>query len=92
MTVTVYTIHAAYNHRVAMTFKVGDDMAQMCRDLARDACDHKQTVRFYVDNGVGVIAAFLCRNGEAHPVLRDDYLKFHGAAVAARSEHGIPAC
>lgn len=88
---TVYTIHAAANHVIVAVYEfegnVGIDHAYPARQVAMDQTDGK-TRRFYLHNGVGVIAAFMVRNGEAHEILRNDYVQFGDRAKEIRAAAG----
>ena len=88
MTTTTYSIHRAYDHSIAATFGIDDDMAKAAISIAEaDYAAHgDKTIRYYLHNGRGVVAAFMTRQGAAHQVLRDDYLQFSDKAKAKRTE------
>lgn len=87
MTATTYTIHDARNHEVVAKAYTGT-LATVAKTLATQV-DALTTRRFYVHNGVGIVAAFLTRNGDAHEILRDDFMKFDTPARAAREAAGF---
>lgn len=86
MTATVYTFHAAYDHSIVAAFEFeADAITHHARQQALlDAESGSNTRRYYIHNGVGIVAAFMTRNGEAHQILRDDYMQFKGKADEAR--------
>lgn len=86
---TIYTIHAAYDHSIVKTFEVNDDTAAISIELA-EAHNDGEARRYYISNGVGVIAALRTRDGLAHQIRRDDYMKFQPQAAANRAAAGIP--
>lgn len=95
MSTTVYTFHVAYDHAIIAAFECDPNtpnaLAYWAEQQAKgDAVLVGQTTRYYVHNGVGVIAAFLTRNGKATQILRDDYRKFDAQARQLRIEAGFP--
>lgn len=86
MSQTIYTIHAARDHRIVKTFTVQDDPTEVATILADECNTDDETRRFYVCNGVGIVSAFYTRKGGAFQVLRDDYMRFKDAALAERAK------
>lgn len=93
MTATTYTFHRAADHKILDTAepatlrtKAANIAARIHRGLP-DA-DAKRT-RVYVHNGLGVIAAGLCRQGTWHDILRDDYRQFDQQARELRAAAGL---
>lgn len=85
---TTYTYHDCRDHAVVAQVKLGASMAETAENVAK-SFEAQGTRRFYVHNGIGVIAAFLTRDGFAHQILRDDYLQFKGKGNVARAEIGL---
>lgn len=89
MNTTVYTFHSAHDH--AIVAAIEEDGHTLARHaLAQAANDSEQrdgkTRRYYVHNGVGVVAAFMTRNGSARQILHDDYRQFAAQAIKLRAE------
>lgn len=90
MTQTIYTIHAAFDHRIVKTFTVQDDPTEVATILAdEDNIGEVETRRYYVHNGLGVVSAFYTRKGGAFQILRDDYMKFKDAGSRERAKANI---
>ena len=89
---TTYSIHRAYDHSIVATFGIDEDMAKVAIKIAEEdfAAYGDMTTRYYLHNGRGVVAAFMTRQGAAHQILRDDYLKFSDKAKAKRTEKDLP--
>ena len=84
---TTYSIHDARDHSIVATANPGT-LTEVAKQVGVDFAD-QGTRRFYVHNGVGVVAAILCRDGSAHETLRDNYRKFDESAKAVRAAKGI---
>jgi hypothetical protein len=84
---TTYTFHRAADHGIIAT--AHPDTLQAAAQNVAASLLGQGTVRVYIHNGRGVVAAMICRDGAAHEVLRDDYRKFDGAARAARVSQGL---
>lgn len=87
MTTTTYTIHAAYDHAIVETANPSNLQETVAQFVAKASTN--QGKRFYVHNGLGVVAAVLVRNFKAFDVLRDDYMAFDAKAREQRTEAGI---
>ena len=87
---TVYTIHSAYNHEILATANPGNlqRVAAIVAFSLTSTTQPDQARRAYVHNGLGVIAAGLCRQGIWHDILRDNYRAFDSKARAERSAAG----
>lgn len=87
---TVYTIHSARDNRIVAVYEFeGNKGIDHARQAMQVAMDHENgTHRFYIHNGLGIIAAFLTRGGSAHEVRRDDYMRLRDAASNARAVAG----
>jgi hypothetical protein len=83
---TVYTIHSAADHSIYAIALVGT-LSETAKKLATEENDGT-TKRFYVSNGMGIISAFLTRNGIAHDILVHDYRQFKDRALQVREAHG----
>lgn len=89
MPATTYSIHAAFNHGIVATATV-DNLQQVAQQVAQEyTSGHNSALRFYVHNGLGVIAAFMARNGTAHNILRNDYLQFNEKAREQRTAENL---
>ncbi len=91
---TTYTFHRAYDHGIVSNFEYSEDCMKV--NAEAQALYDKDflppaTRRYYVHNGVGVIAAFLTRNGVATQILVDDYRQFKAAGLQARLEAEVDA-
>lgn len=84
---TTYTFHRADDHAILETADPANLQlrAQAVAAVLRD----QGTVRVYVHNGRGVVAALLCRGGAAHDILRDDFMRCDGAARRTRERRGL---
>lgn len=91
MTTTFYSFHRAEDHAIRATAEPGNLQAvaaQVARSMTSGTTD--ETRRVYVHNGLGVVAAGLCRAGIWHDILRDDYRQFDEQARAERAAYGLP--
>lgn len=91
---TVYSFHAATDHKILDTATPGDLQTTAARiadtlHRARPTDAENTAHRVYVHNGLGVIGAGLCRNGLWHDVLRDDYRQFDEAARTRRAARNL---
>jgi hypothetical protein len=89
MTKTIYTIHSAYDHSIVRLANPGtlqQDVQSVASEFSRDS---NATLRFYVHNGLGVVAAFMAKNGTGHDILRDDYMPYSESAALKRVEAGL---
>lgn len=91
---TVYTFHRAADHAIIETAdpvtlqaKAANIAARIHRGLP-DA--DQKTTRLYIHNGRGIVSAGLCRQGQWHDTLRDDYQQFEPKARQLRAEAGLP--
>ena len=84
---TTYSFHRAADHSILDTATPVN--LQLVAQNVAAALAREGTVRVYVHNGRGVVAALLCRDGAAHDILRDDYMAFDGAARWTRSHYGL---
>lgn len=84
---TVYTIHSAADHSIYAVAIVGT-LSETAKKLAIEENDGT-TKRFYVSNGMGIISAFLTRNGIAHDILVSDYRQFKDRALQVRKDNGF---
>lgn len=84
---TTYSFHRAADHSIIDTATPVN--LQLVAQNVAAALAREGTVRVYVHNGRGVVAALLCRGGAAHDILRDDYMAFDGAARWTRSHYGL---
>lgn len=94
MTGTIYSIHRASDHAIIET-ATPHNLQQIAAHIARrihaglpDA--DLKTTRLYVHNGLGVVAAGLCRQQLWHDTLRENYMAFDDKARAARDAAGLP--
>jgi hypothetical protein len=84
---TTYSFHRADDHSILDTANpvnlqhVAQNVASRLRPQG--------TVRLYVHNGKGVVAALLCRAGAAHDILRDDFMRCDDAARWTRDHYGL---
>lgn len=86
---TTYSIHSAYDHSIVATAS-GVTLRRIAQEVAQEwTRDSDATLRFYVHNGKGVVAAMMARNGTAHDTLRDDYMRFAAKAAAKRAAAGL---
>lgn len=85
---TIYTIHRAKDHHLVVATGDAAALPALAEETARTWAT-TGTHRFYVHNGKGVVSAFLTRGGEAHEILRHDYVGFDAQARAARTALGI---
>jgi len=83
-----YSIHNAYDHSIVRSFEVDQDTTAISLSIAQDF-EGEGTCRFYVHNGVGVVAAIMTRDGMARQIMRDDYMKFSAKALEARNQAGV---
>ena len=92
---TIYSFHAAADHSIMDTATPGT-LQQIAARIAetlhkgRPVDAEPTTHRVYVHNGLGVIAAGLCRQGAWHDILRDDYRQFDEAARTRREARNLP--
>ena len=88
MNATIYTFHRVEDHRIMATAEPHNlqHVAAHLADLATGSGD--ETRRFYIHNGRGVVGAGLCRHGQWHDILRDDYRQFDTNARADRTAMG----
>lgn len=84
---TTYSFHRASDHAIIDIAHPGN--LQLKAQAVAGALRHQGTVRIYVHNGRGVVAALLCRDGLAHDILREDYMSFDGAARWTRDHYGL---
>lgn len=91
---TTYSFHLAADHTIIETAdpvtlqaKAANVAARIHRGLP-DA--ERKTTRLYIHNGRGIVSAGLCRQGQWHDVLRDDYMGFDPRAREARTVAGLP--
>lgn len=92
---TTYTFHRADDHTILETAYPTN--LQLRAQSVAVALRNQGTVRIYVHNGRGVVAALLCRAGAAHDILRDDYMgdTIDDAARWTRAHYGLtndPKC
>lgn len=90
---TTYSFHRAADHTIIDIAKPAN--LQLKAQAVAGALRHRGTVRIYVHNGRGVVAALLCRDGAAHDILRDDYMAFDDRARDERTAFGLtndPKC
>lgn len=87
MASTTYTIHSARNHDIVTTMEgsTQDTFSAAFERVAAQGDFALGTHRFYVHNGVGVIAAMMMRDGHARQILRDDYMQFGSAGAEKRA-------
>lgn len=90
---TVYTFHAAIDHRVIATAEPAT-LQLVAANVAADLMDKNPskpdtTKRVYVHNGRAIIAAGLIRDGLWHDTLRDNYEAFEAKARERREAAGI---
>lgn len=87
---TVYSIHDARNAAILATATV-ENVQTVAASVARALSGpYGETRRAFVHNGLGIIAAGLCRQGSWHDVIRTDYLGMDADARAARERDGLP--
>ena len=84
---TTYSFHRASDHAIIDIAR--PDNLQLKAQTVAAALRHQGTVRIYVHNGRGVVAALICRDGVAHDILRDDYMGFDGTARWTRDHYGL---
>lgn len=89
MTGTIYTFHAAEDHTIRATATTCNLQEIAKRVAAGMTHGTNKTRRVYVHNGVGIVAAGLCRDGAWHDVLRNDYHQFEPKARDERRAFGI---
>lgn len=90
MALTTYSIHAAYDHSIVATATPAD-LQQVIQTVAQThTSDTDSTQRFYVHNGLGVVGAFLARNGAGRDILRDGYRQFDVKARELRTAKDLP--
>ena len=84
---TTYTFHRADDHAILDTAEPAN--LQLRAQTVAAALRDLGTVRVYVHNGRGVVAALLCRDGAVHDILRDDFMRCDGAARRTRERRGL---
>lgn len=91
MTETVYTIHRAEDAEILATANPAN-LQQVAANVARSLATSgdRQTRRAYVHNGRGIIAGGLCRGGQWHDILREDFAQCEPSASAKRAAAGWP--
>lgn len=90
MATTIYSIHRAEDHAILATAEPGNLQAVAARVATSIATGADQTRRAYVHNGLGIVAAGICRGGIWHDILRDDYHQFDDKARDKREADGLP--
>lgn len=94
MSATIYTFHSAYDHSIVAAIQEdGHTLARHALGQAANDAEKQdgKTRRYYVHNGVGVVAAFITRSGKASQILHDDYRRFSDEAMKLRAEAEINA-
>ena len=86
MTATTYSFHRARDHSIVEVANPSN-LQQRAQSLCSVRQNHDE--RFYVHNGLAVIAAILVKPHGAFDLLRDDYLKFDGDARWTRRHYGL---
>lgn len=88
---TCYTIHDALTHAIVKTATpTGSNLKMAAEEIAAVVADNSKTCRFYVHNGLGVIAAFATYGRNASQIDRQKYLAFDDEARAARVALNFP--
>ena len=90
MATTVYTFHRAEDHAILATAEPGNLQSVAARVAAALTGTDSATRRAYVHNGLGIVAAGLCRGGIWQDILRDNYHQFDAKARALRDADGLP--
>lgn len=91
MSGTVYTFHRVEDHAIraiAEPANLQEVAGRIARSVTSGTTD--ETRRIYVHNGLGVVAAGLCRAGAWHDILHADYRQFDAKARAEREAQGYP--
>lgn len=91
---TIYTFHRASDHEIIDTAEPATLQSKAAHIAARihrglpDA-DLKST-RIYCHNGTGIVAVGLCKQGQWHDLLRDDWHQFDDVAREKRHAAHLP--
>jgi hypothetical protein len=90
MTATIYSFHAAEDHTIRATANTCNLQEIAKRVAAAMTHGTNKTRRVYVHNGLGIVAAGLCRDGLWHDTQRENYMEFEPKARQERAEAGLP--
>lgn len=88
---TVYSFHDARSGEILAT-ATAENLQTVAQTVARalSSGTNTPTRRAFTHNGLGIIAAGLCRAGTWTDILRDDFQRMEPAARAKREAAGLP--